>query len=83
MKTKDKKKEKQGSPVVKTLCFHCRGTGLIHGQRTKIPHALEPQKKRKGKQFFPLLQLDLFLAFSSLHPTPFLFNWGKTLNLPF
>ena len=24
-----------GSPVVKILCFHCRGTGLIPGQGTK------------------------------------------------
>ena len=26
--------------VVKTLHFHCRGTGSIHGSGTKILHAL-------------------------------------------
>jgi len=25
------------SPVVKTLCFHCREHGPISGRRTKIP----------------------------------------------
>ena len=28
-----------GGPVVKTLHVHCRGTGLVPGQKTKIPHA--------------------------------------------
>ena len=28
-----------GGPVVKTLCFQCRGLGWIPAQRTKIPHA--------------------------------------------
>ena len=28
-----------GHPVVKTLCFHCRGLGLIPGQGTKIAQA--------------------------------------------
>lgn len=30
-----------GGPVVKTLCFHCRGTGSIPGQGTKIPHTVQ------------------------------------------
>ena len=40
-----------GGPVVKTLRFHCRGTGLIPGQGTKIPHATwcGPKKKKKLK----------------------------------
>lgn len=29
------------SPGVKTLNFHCRGAGLIHGQETKIPNAVK------------------------------------------
>ena len=29
-----------GSPVVKTLDFHFRGTGLILVQGTEIPHAM-------------------------------------------
>ena len=28
-----------GHPVVKTLCFHCRGSDSILGWGTKIPHA--------------------------------------------
>ena len=27
-----------GGPVAKTPCSQCRGTGLISGQGTKIPH---------------------------------------------
>ena len=71
MKTKDKKKEKQGSPVVKTLCFHCRNTGLIHGHRTKTPHASEPQKKRKGKQFLLSSSLTYFSPFLLSTPPNF------------
>ena len=29
-----------GGPVVKTLCFQCRGAGSIPGRGTKIPHAV-------------------------------------------
>ena len=37
-----------GSPVIKTLCFQCRGENLILGQGTKIPYAmLGSQKKKK------------------------------------
>ena len=28
-----------GGPVVQTLCFDCRGTSVIRGPGTKIPHA--------------------------------------------
>ena len=40
-----------GHPVVKTLCFHCRGLGLIPGQGTKIPHATwhNPKEEKKKK----------------------------------
>ena len=34
------------SPVVKSLCFQCEGTGLIPGQGTKIPHAVEQLSPR-------------------------------------
>ena len=33
-------RDSPGSPVVKTLCFHCRGMGLIPGQGTKILNAV-------------------------------------------
>ena len=36
-----------GSPVVKTSCFHCRGTDSIPGQGTKIPQTTECGKKKK------------------------------------
>ena len=39
-----------GSPVVKTLHSSARGTGLIPGQGTKIPHASRP-KNIKQKQY--------------------------------
>ena len=39
-----------GSPVVKTLHSSARGTGLIPGQGTKIPHASQP-KNIKQKQY--------------------------------
>ena len=31
-------------PVVKTLCFHCRGCGSRPGRGTKISHATQPIK---------------------------------------
>ena len=37
-----------GSPVVKTLHFHCRGMDLIPDQGTKIPHDTWPRKKKSG-----------------------------------
>ena len=39
-----------GGPVVKTPRFQCRGTGMIPGQGTKIPHAAWCSKKRKKKK---------------------------------
>ena len=41
-----------GGPVVKTLCLQCRGTGLISGQGTKIPHA----EKHSQNKFFLITQ---------------------------
>ena len=44
-----KEKEKRDFPdglVVKTLCFHCKGAGLIPGQGTKIPWAVQCGKDR-------------------------------------
>ena len=32
-----------GSPVINTLCFHCRGMCSIPGWGTKIPHAAKPK----------------------------------------
>ena len=39
-----------GSPVVKTLLFHCRGVGLSPGQGIKILHALMSRPKLKKKK---------------------------------
>ena len=36
-----------GGPVVGTLCFHCRGTGLTPGWGTKISHAAPCSQKKK------------------------------------
>ena len=40
-------KEFPSSPVVRIWCFHCRGLGLIPGQKTKIhrPHGTAKKKK--------------------------------------
>ena len=49
-------KEFPGSPVAKTLCFHCRSIGLIPCQGTKIPQAMQcsqiKHNKNKEKSFF-------------------------------
>ena len=34
-----------GSPVVRTLCLHCQGLGLIPGQKTKILQAMRGGQK--------------------------------------
>ena len=43
-----------GGPVIKTLCFHCLGPGLITVQGTKIlqaaQHSQKKKKKLRGKQ---------------------------------
>ena len=39
-----------GGPLVKTSCFHCRGKGLIHGQETKISHAMHPETNTSPNQ---------------------------------
>ena len=39
-----------GGSVVKTLSFQCRGTGLIPGPGTKIPHAVQHRQKKKKKK---------------------------------
>ena len=45
-----KQREFSSSPVVKTLHFHCRGTGSVPGQGTKIPRDVWwGQKKEKKK----------------------------------
>ena len=36
-----------GDPVVKTLCFHCRGCGLIPGWGTKIARGQCGKKQNK------------------------------------
>ena len=35
-----------GGPAAETPHFHCRGTGSIPGQGTKIPHATEQPRKK-------------------------------------
>ena len=42
-----------GSAEVKTLCFHCRGAGLIPGQGTKVSHAAWCSQEKK-KNFFSI-----------------------------
>ena len=37
-------------PEVKTLGFNARGIGLILGQGTKIPHALQCNRKPKKEE---------------------------------
>ena len=54
-----------GSPVVKTLCFQCRGLSSIPSQGTRIPCAEQPRKKKKA---FP------FLLF------PFPYFWSIFVN---
>ena len=47
-------KDFTGSPVVKTLCFHCRGYGFHPWLGTKIPYASRhSQKKKKKEMSFP------------------------------
>ena len=36
-------------PMVKSLCFHCKGTGSIPGQGTKILYTCGTVKKRKSE----------------------------------
>ena len=51
MSLKEKKvREFPGSPVVRTLRFHCCGLGSIPGQGTKIPQAVQCSQK-KSKPF--------------------------------
>ena len=42
-----KKRHFPDDPVVRTLCFHCRGTGSIPSWETKIPHELAWSKISK------------------------------------
>ena len=39
-----------GGPVIKTLCFHCLGPGLITVQGTKILQAAQHSQKKKKKK---------------------------------
>ena len=41
--------ESPDCPVVKALCFHCRGVGSILGQETKIPHTVWHDQEIKNK----------------------------------
>ena len=51
MKKINKFWEFPGGPVVRTPCFHYRGTGLTPGWGTKIPQAVRcGQKKKKEKK---------------------------------
>ena len=44
-------REFPGSPVVRTLHFHCEGPGSIPGRGTKIlqSHMAQPKKKKRVK----------------------------------
>ena len=55
IKKKKKKdlREFPGGPVVRTLHIHCRiagDTGLIPGQGTKIPHAVQHSQNNNSKR---------------------------------
>jgi len=79
-----KKKEKQnktytqrrdflGGPVVKTLCFHCRGRGF-HLWLGKIPHAAWHGQKKKERGFprhLPPTQTPLFTVPVTSHSVHF------------
>ena len=57
--SKGRKETSPGSPVVKILCFLCRGHGFS-GLGTKIPHASWcSQKKKKDKK--PKVRQDIKL----------------------
>ena len=42
-----------GGPVVKTLCSHCGGQGLIPGWGTEIPNAMQCGRKNINHRHFP------------------------------
>ena len=48
-RSKDKLLDFPGGPMVKTLHFQCRGTGLTPSWRTKIPYAACHRQKKKDK----------------------------------
>ena len=50
MRSKKKRKAFPGGSLVKNLHSLCRGTGLIPGQGTKIPHDSWPNKKKKERK---------------------------------
>ena len=62
-KLKKKKgfEELPGGPVVRTQRFHCRGSGLIPGQGTKIPTSNVVQQKKKGGGGFGREKLAIWL----------------------
>ena len=48
--SKCKVRDFPGSPVVKTLCFQCRGTGLIPGQAHAVWSDQKILKKKKKEK---------------------------------
>ena len=71
-----------GSPVVKTLCFHCKMCGLNPWLGNKIPHALHhSQKLKKKKKIHSFIHLkysnnkyNLLSAYYKIDPVPNTFN---------
>ena len=61
-----------GGPVVRTLRFHCRGSGSIPGQGTKILQAAKPkQKKQKNPDSLAEHEGPFSASFStSIHVLP-------------
>ena len=51
-----------GSPLVRTLCFHCQGPRFDPWWGTKIPRAVQSGKKKKIKGNKKLLGLALRYA---------------------
>ena len=58
-----------GGPVVKTLPSNAGGGGLILGQGTKIPHALQPKKQnlKQQKQYCNKFDKDLSTSHTHTH----------------
>ena len=45
--------------MVKNVPYNARDVGLISGQGTKIPHAMQNSPKKKKKKKIPKLQVNL------------------------
>ena len=49
-----------GIPVVKTLPFNDRDTGLIPGQETRFPHASQSENKKENRNSIATNSIKIF-----------------------